>query len=373
MRRFYIHNFRCLENFELPLKGLASVLLIGKNGSGKSTIGAALEVLQKIARGTNRVGELLKPQDLTRGRTDVPVRFEVEVELAAKIYNYALAFELPDGFRELRVAEERLSVDGRPVFTREIAEVRLAKTGKETEARFSIDWHLVALPIVQHRSESDPIFIFRRWLATMLILRPIPSVVDGYSESETLEPDPGVANLGAWFSGVLLSGGLSASTKILQYLREVMPDLENIQNDEVGRDHRSLVAQFSNGPRRMTLPFEALSDGEKCFMIYALVIAANHAYGPLQCFWDEPDNFLAPSEVAPSVLALRQAFLNKGQLIVTSHSPETIRSFSDEATLVLSRHSHLEPTIARSVEDLRANGELTGDLVDAVARGDVAA
>src|SRR5271157_3444358 len=103
MRRLYVHNFRCLENFELPVSGQSSLLLIGKNGSGKTTVGLALLVLQKIARGTNRVGELVRPEDLSRGRADVPMRFEIEVELEAQTYGYSIAFEFPTGFKELRV------------------------------------------------------------------------------------------------------------------------------------------------------------------------------------------------------------------------------------------------------------------------------
>lgn len=55
IERIYIHNFRCLENFELSLEG-NSALLIGKNGTGKSTISFALALLQGIARGPTASG-----------------------------------------------------------------------------------------------------------------------------------------------------------------------------------------------------------------------------------------------------------------------------------------------------------------------------
>jgi predicted ATPase len=38
LQRLYVHNYRCLENFELNLKDMPSALLIGKNGVGKSAI-----------------------------------------------------------------------------------------------------------------------------------------------------------------------------------------------------------------------------------------------------------------------------------------------------------------------------------------------
>jgi predicted ATPase len=74
IRRLYIHKFRCLENFELSLAGLSSVLLIGNNGSGKTTVRLALEILQRIARGTNRVGDLVKSKDFTGGSTSTMIK-----------------------------------------------------------------------------------------------------------------------------------------------------------------------------------------------------------------------------------------------------------------------------------------------------------
>jgi energy-coupling factor transporter ATP-binding protein EcfA2 len=345
---------------------MSSVLLIGKNGAGKTTIGLALEILQKIARGTNRVRDLVEPSDFPQGRTEVPMRFEISVELNRDLYNFSVVFDFPKGFKELRVSSEALSVNAHLIYSRNLAEVHLARSGAEKEADFRIDWHMVALPIIQEQSTTDPIFIFKQLLARMLILRPNPGLISGDSKEETLQPSIQLTDFAAWFSG-LLAYAPSAYSRIDAYLRQVMPDLKDIKNPTVGKDSRSLVVQFSIGQRSVSLPFEALSDGEKCFMICALVLAANDAYGPVLCFWDEPDNFLAPSEVSHFILALRRAFQSGGQIIATSHNAEAIRSFSDDNTLVLFRQNHLEPTRVQSLSEMNISGDLTSALV----RGDI--
>jgi len=363
IRRFYVHNYRCLENFELSLADQPSALLIGKNGSGKTTVGLALEVLQKIARGTNRVGDLVRPMDL--GRPSVPMRFEVEYATPNGFFRYAVALELPEGFRELRILEEKLSLGTTPIYTREVENVQLGNT------HFVMDWHLVALPIIKEHTPKSVVSTVKEWLGRMLILRPIPSLITGDSEGDTLQPSPRVDNFGAWFSG-LLAHSPSAYNKVDEYLKQVMPDLSDIKNPLMGGEFRRLSVHFSDKSKgTLTLPFADLADGEKCFMICALVLAANSVYGPLVCFWDEPDNYLAPSEVGHFVVALRKAFQSGGQFIATSHNTEAIASFSDENTFKLFRNSHLEPTIIRSVKEVRASGDFSGDLVDAVVRGDV--
>jgi hypothetical protein len=331
-------------------------------------VGLALEILQKIARGTNRVGDLVKPKDLAGGRTEVPLRFEIEVVLEGATYEYVIVFEFAKGFKELRILEERLAKNGEPVYTRNGAQVDLtqAASGPAEKTSFGIDWHLAALPIVQEKSPADPLFVFKQWLARILIVRPIPTLITGDSNGETLEPNLQVTNYGAWFSG-LLAYAPAAYAEIDEYLQQVLPDLKDIRNPVVGKDSRSLTVQFSNNQGSISVPFEDLSDGEKCFMICALVLAAQKHYGPLLCFWDEPDNYLALPEVGHFVMALRRAFQTGGQLIATSHNPEAIRRFSDESTLVLYRRSHLEPTIIRSLEELQVKGDLVGALI----RGDV--
>lgn len=363
--RCYIHNFRCLENFELPIAQHASSLLIGKNGSGKSAVSHALAILQRVARGANRVGGLVQLKDFSRGRADSPMRFELEVELEGRGYQYVLAFEFPSGFKEPRVMEERLHCNAQPVFVRERSQVTLG--ADKGQARFLVDWHLVALPIVQERDAADPIAIFKRWLSRMLILAPEPGHMSGESAGASLEPVRNLSNFGEWFTG-LIAHSPEAYTTVVDYLREVIPDLKGIKNPLTGTETRSLSVQFQSDQATLPLAFTDLSDGEKCFFAGALVLASIQALGPLFCFWDEPESHLSIAEVRHFVMALRQAFGGAGQFVMTSHHPEAIRAFSPENTFVLTRRSHLEPT---SLQRLEAVPRRPGDLINALILGEL--
>lgn len=365
INRLYIHNFRSLENFELPISGLPSSLLIGKNGTGKSSIGLALEVLQQIGKGNNRIGQLIKPSDMTRWLTGQPVRFELDVTISGVRYEYRLALELPERFRELRIKEESLTVNGETKFEREVADLRFPRAN-EKPATMSFDWHVVWLSVAQAHSDSDPIDIFRKWLARMLILSPIPSRINGFSESETLSPTREVDNLGDWWNG-LIAHSPAAYAPIAAALKTMLSDLRDIKNPVIAKDSRCLELFFDLDGKMLTLPFDDLSDGEKCMVIWAMVMAANDAYGPLFCFWDEPDNYLAISEIGDFATDLRKAFGKGGQFMATSHNSETIRSFSDENTFVLFRRYHREPTQIRALSEIEYGKDLIGSLV----RGDI--
>lgn len=366
IQRLYVNNFRCLDNFELSIKDMPSILLLGKNGAGKSTVASAIEILQKVARGTNRVKDLVEPKDFNRGRSDVPIRFEIEALINKKIYKYELALELPESFKELRVSEERLSVGGSVVYSREAAQVSFRAVRQTHEAQFLVDWYLVALPVIQARTDTDPIHVFRTWLARSIILSPIPNWMTGKSNDETLEPKRDGSNFGEWFTG-LLSRYPAAYTELEKHLRDVMADYRDFLNEPTSKDSKSMVVRFEQDSAELKVFFNDLSDGEKCFFLCAVVIAANKYYGPVFCFWDEPDNYLALDEVGHFITSLRRAFGSCGQIVVTSHNPEAIRKFSSDSTLLLDRKSHLEPTLVRKLSEVA----VSGDLVNALIRGDV--
>lgn len=366
LQRLYVHNFRCLENFELKLGDQSTLLLLGKNGSGKSTVACVLQLLQQIGRDINRVRELINVEDMANGHTDIPVRIALQVKLDAVLFEYELAMDLPAGFRELRVLEEKLSIDGKPSFSRNLATVVLQGGNPNGEVKFGVDWHVIALPIIQAQSNNDPIQKFKDWLARMMILAPIPELMSGESKIDTILPNKDCRNFGEWFSGVLKQYPAAYSTLDL-YLKKVMPDFGEILNPTIGVDVKSMQVRFIANNSKIVLPFERLSSGEKCFFLCAVVLAANKHYGPLLCFWDEPDNFLSISEVGKFVLELRKSFNQGGQLLATSHNSEAIRQFPKDNICLLLRKSHLEPSILRPVTEI----EIHGDLVGALIRDDV--
>jgi predicted ATPase len=365
IERFFVHNYRCFENFTLDLTGRPSALVIGRNGAGKSTLRCALHVIQNICRGTNRVREWIGMSDFTFHRRHVPMRFEVDLVLRQKQYRYQIAFEMPDNFREPRVIEEGLTVGGNPVFTRQLSQVRLPNGSS-----FNLDWHVGALPVISERPGEDSIQQLRSFFASLLLLAPVPRKMTGYADEEETELDDGAENFVGWLSG-FVGGEPARYSDIDKYLKAVMPDFGVFKFVPRGEKGKQLSVQFElqdkDGPRALTLDFGALSDGEKCFFLSAAIVAVNRSGNPLVCFWDEPENHLSLPEVSHFIAELRRMTNRNGQFIATSHHPEAIRRFSDENTIVFTRNSHLEPTRVRLLSEIGYQG----DLINAILRGEV--
>lgn len=367
LERLYVHNFRCLENFEFKPGEAASILLIGKNGAGKSTVRSVLAVLQAIGRGESQVKELVKSSDFTRGRDDVPMSFELTLNLGGQRHHYSVAFELPSGFRALRVLRESLVIDGAEVFRRNLAEVSVSRTG-ETTATFSMDWHLVALPVIQDRHASSRLQPLRDWMQRMVLLSPLPPLMGGETSAEPAPLQASASNWVDWLASLLESHPTAYAT-VMEQAQKVMPDLALLRFEKLGRDIRALQVKFKAGPTEDEQPFERLSDGEKCFFLSAVLLAANRWDGPLFAFWDEPDNYVATHEVGQFVVELKRCFAQHGgQWIASSHNPQAVLNFSVDSTWVLARKSHLEPTQIRCVDELDLGAT---DLVQALMDGEI--
>lgn len=363
LERLYVHNFRCLENFKLELAGRPSALMIGRNGAGKSTVLRCLELFQSICRGAGRVGNLISTSDFARLRTDEPMRFEAEVTLGGRILKYAISFEWPPNFREARILEENLWADGSPVFTRHHGQIQLS--GGPT---FGLDWHIFALPVINERPGERTIQDLKGFFASMLLIAPMPPVMTGYSEEASTELAYDASNYASCLRA-LLEQRPAAYATFESYVRQAIPDFSSIENVARGESGKQLMVRFDqqHPQRSLSVEFKSLSDGEKCYFLSAYIIAAITAGSSVVCMWDEPDNHLSLSQVGHFVTSLRKMTNKNGQFIATTHHPETIRKFSDETTIVLTRRSHLDPTVVKPLTDI----PYSGDLIHALIRDEI--
>jgi predicted ATPase len=363
IERLYVHNFCCLENFALDLAARPSALLIGKNGAGKSTVLRCLGILQGICRGASRVGNLISATDFTQLRTDQPMRFEVDLTLAGKRFKYAISFEWPPEFREARILDESLSVDGSAVFTRHQAQVQLS-----SGSTFGLDWHIFALPVINERPPARSIQDVKAFFASMILIAPVPGAMTGFAEEPSVELQHDAANYASCLLAMLQQKPKAYSI-FESYIKEVIPDFSSIENPPRGESGTQLIVNFEHAEpqRSLSIEFKALSDGEKCFFLSAYIIASNIVGPPIICMWDEPDNYLSLSEVGQFIISLRKMTNRSGQFIATTHHPETVRKFSDETTLVLTRKSHLDPSVVRPLTDFT----YSGDLINALIRDEI--
>src|SRR5262249_36355531 len=115
-------------------------------------------------------------------RTNSPIRFEVELTLSSKRFKYAVSFEWPANFREARILDESLSVDGNIIFTRHHSQIQLA--GSQA---FGLDWHTVALPVIYEQPDERAIQELKSFFATMILIAPVPAKMTGYSEEPSME------------------------------------------------------------------------------------------------------------------------------------------------------------------------------------------
>ena len=239
------------------------------------------------------MGDLIAKSDFTQERTHIPMRFEIDLTLTQKRFKYAISFEFPDNFREARVAEERLSVDGTDIFSRDHAQVDLADGGS-----FGLDWHVAGLPVINGRSGQSSIQQVKSFFASLILIAPIPANMSGFSEEESVELRRDASNFSSWFNA-LLSRYPAAYSDLYDYLKHTIPDLSSFENVPRGEKGKQLLVKFEHdeSKRVLQLKFSQLSDGEKCFFLSALIFAANKVSGPVVCVWDEPDNHLSLQEV----------------------------------------------------------------------------
>jgi predicted ATPase len=337
--RLYIDNYACFVNFEF--RPAQTNLLIGDNGSGKTTI---LNLLGQIIQ-LNRIGTNVDVCFPQYSRTAWDPRdkqtFEIDVDLEGELFKYVLEVAHEKDLSGIRtfIAREELTLTGKPLFRFVQGRVELFKDDHNAGPSFEFSNKRSFLANVELSNENRRLIRFLNWLTGIWRFHLDPTSIKNGSiaEREAMIPAVNGENFAAFFR-YLVQERPEVTERVQNALQDVIPGFERMRLISVGNERKGLYVNFisSEDASKYQLPFVALSDGQVTLIVLYTILHALSENSSL-LFVDEPDNFVALREIQPWLQELSDH--HEIQAIIISHNPEVIDYLAADTTFLLSRRT----------------------------------
>ena len=359
LRRIYVDNYKCLVNFECQLANLN--LILGNNGSGKSTIFEVLRNIRDFATGKSPIA-LLSNSTLTRWQKRDVQTFEIEVSGNGGLYTYRLEVEHELDEDRQRARLEQITFDGEPLYRARLVEgsppfyeVQLYRDDTSLGPVISGDWTRSGLPFLGERPDNTKVTWLKTWFKEKLLCLQIdPMHMDALSRGSEPELDPYAANFVGWYR-YRVSTDMSATISLYNELTKLYDEFRGLTLEQQGGDVQHLFASLGiveeqrGKPVYVKYSFGDLSDGERCLIVLHTLLQLLNDSEVTLCL-DEPDNYIALQEIHPWLLAVEQAVCSSNaQAVLASHHPEVIDFLARECGLLLER-THNGPTRVKRYE-----------------------
>lgn len=360
LKRLYIDGYRSLVNFEIEFGPLG--LLAGVNGSGKSSVFDVLYSLSRFITGEERVSDCFQSSTLNRWRTNKAQIFEVDLEIGKALYNYRLVVKHLTSRDERRVTDESLRLYDACLFSSDGGQAQLYNDNTTKGPVVPFDSSLSGIGFLQPRDDNTKLTKFKETFGQLLLVRLSPSDMKSESQSEVRHPRPSMSDFASWLR-FHSQEDMGLLVDLSNALREVFPGFDSFQLKEVGENSRSLYTSFlDDGGKRVSFAFGDLSDGQRSLVcVYTSLLMAKRN-GTLLLL-DEPDNFLALSEIQPLLIELSDATEDeKCQAIIASHHPEMLSYLDVNSGHWLWREP-LGPTRVKPLAEIGVDGLTLGETV----------
>jgi predicted ATPase len=335
--RLYATNYRCLVNFEF--RPTTKQLIIGRNGTGKTTVLYVLAMLRDFAARGLPCEDQLGGKTRTRWQ-DVPEqRFELDLKGNGGEYHYTLVVGEYGSPPRPIVEQETLDFNSRPLFRSGsgIIELFSDKRDPAPNFKFPSDSHRSGLTIIGDHWKQTELTWFKSWLHGLVEIQINPWAMSARSGGESRYPNKDLSNFADWYRHLRLESG-SAIFEAMTSLREAIPGLEALDAKEAGLDVRVLQATMrSPNGKTVDLPFSDLSEGQRTLIaLYVLLYCAVGEDRMLLI--DEPDNFIALAEIQPWLMKLLDRVDEQNaQVILVSHHPELLNQLAGQGGVLLDR------------------------------------
>ncbi len=363
LTRLYIDNFRCFVNFEY--RPARKQLILGSNGTGKSSLLDALLFLRQFAVKGLSADDFPILNHRTRWAAQLRQTFELEASLDGASFLYRLVIEPWGDPVRARVVEETVSRDGKPIFEFTMGEVQLYNDRFEHGVTYPFDWHRSALATIMPRKDNQVLSRFTGWLGGLFCFRLNPQVMGVGAAGEDPYPNLNMSNLAAWYRH-LIQVHPKHNAAMLDSLRASVDALSYLKFYPAGENISLLVAEFANqGAANAEFGFNELSDGQRCLICLYAILHFVVARGQTVII-DEPENYISLREIQPWLMAVEDSVEeNQGQVLLISHHPELINQWAPSCGVQFVREGigpvrvkgfHGEPESSLSPAELVARG-----------------
>ena len=363
LTRVFVDNFLCFVNFEY--RPDRRQLILGSNGSGKTSFLQALLVVRQFAITGLKAEELFASRTRTRWLDQARQTFEIEALLENRSYVYRLVIDVSGGPALPQVLTETVHCDAKPIFEFVEGEVRLYNDDFGHENSYPFERNRSAFETIGQRKDNRLLFRFKRWFAGLYCFRINPTAMDVRAEREDLYPNVNLHNIAAWYRHLLQADPRQADA-MTKSLRESLEGFNFLVLSDVGENVRLLMADFDQPVGKVVrFGLTELSDGQRCLIgLYAILhfLLANGSTVIL----DEPDNFVSLREIQPWLSAVTDTVEGgSGQILVISHHPEILNQWAPNDGIQFVR----DGTGPVRVEQFRGGAESGLSPSELVARG----
>jgi predicted ATPase len=325
--RIYIDNYKCCVNLEIKFDSIN--LLLGDNGTGKSTIFEVLRKLQGLVCRNRQVFELFSVKDLTRWQKTSKQRFEIELQGDKGIYEYKLEIEYDRS--QVRLNQEELWFDKHCLINFSDGNVQLYQDDYSEGPSYPYDWNRSAVGSLPPRHDNAKLTWFKNRLKQFVIVQINPFQMKTESEKETDFLEPQSLNFVDWYRQVSQNQG--KILEITQILKEVIDGFEYFEFEKLGENRSLLKVLISGFPYQ----FHELSDGQRTLIVLYSLIYFTQNKGYTLCI-DEPENFVSLPEIQPWLSTLYDFCLDgELQSLLISHHPELINYLADSVGIWFER------------------------------------
>src|SRR5579863_9814853 len=219
--RVYIDNFRSFVNFEYRPE--RKQLLLGANGSGKSSLLDAIRYVKRFIEGDENP---FTQSTRTRWQ-DKPLQVvEIEALLEGKRYEYRVEIGFKSETRQASVNLESLKVSGATAFELANGEIRFFSNGSGGATAVPLETTRSALHLSQLSNSHVRRFV--EWMDSVHCFR-----IDEYhdamlesADSEERQPDYELENIAGWYRHLV---GASPAENV-EFLASMKSALDGFQN-----------------------------------------------------------------------------------------------------------------------------------------------